>query len=128
MQDNFSEGPMLIESLPVYYRCTLAAASYVSGQVVLSCADSCAPACPLADLQAGFIVIPPQSSQCIAACRQRSQLYYPGYAWVLPATLLRIPYSLLISIVATAVLYWVMGFDTNPGRSVLMHACTAFLT
>lgn len=62
---------------------------------------------------------------CERCCRQRSRHYYPAWAWVLPATLLRIPISLVMAILCTAILYWVMGFDTNAGRCDYACICTA---
>ena len=52
-------------------------------------------------------------------CRQRLRRYYPPWVWALPTSILRIPYSLLVAILCTVILYWVMGYDTDAGRCAL---------
>ena len=48
--------------------------------------------------------------------KQRASRFYPAWAFALPTSLLRIPYSFIMAGVSTCILYYVMGFDPNPGR------------
>lgn len=48
--------------------------------------------------------------------KQRASRFYPAWAFALPTTLLRIPYSFVMAGVSTCIVYYVMGFDPNPGR------------
>ena len=38
------------------------------------------------------------------------------WAFALPVTLLRLPYSLVESALWSAMLYWIIGFDPDAGR------------
>ena len=46
----------------------------------------------------------------------RDNLFYPSWAFALPITLLRLPYSFLESFVWSGLVYYVAGLDANPGR------------
>ncbi|KAA6418150.1 MAG: ATP-binding cassette transporter [Trebouxia sp. A1-2] len=48
--------------------------------------------------------------------RQRANCFYPGWAYAMPTTLLRIPYSFLMAFLLSCIIYWVVGYDSNPGR------------
>ncbi|CAK0748752.1 hypothetical protein CVIRNUC_001857 [Coccomyxa viridis] len=48
--------------------------------------------------------------------RQRDSLFFPSWAFALPVTLLRLPYSLVESALWSAMLYWIIGFDPDAGR------------
>ena len=48
--------------------------------------------------------------------RQRANHFYPGWAYCLPTTLLRIPYSFVMAFLLSVIIYWVVGYDSNPGR------------
>ena len=48
--------------------------------------------------------------------KQRASRFYPAWAFALPTSLLRIPYSFIMAGVSTCIVYYVMGFDPNPGR------------
>ena len=48
--------------------------------------------------------------------RQRANRFYPGWAFAMPTTLLRIPYSFTMATLLSAIIYWVIGYDPNPGR------------
>ncbi len=48
--------------------------------------------------------------------KQRASRFYPAWAFALPTSLLRIPYSFIMAGASTCILYYVMGFDPNPGR------------
>lgn len=50
--------------------------------------------------------------------KQRASRFYPAWAFALPTSLLRIPYSFIMAGVSTCIVYYVMGFDPNPGRCV----------
>ncbi len=47
--------------------------------------------------------------------RQRANCFYPGWAYAMPTTLLRIPYSIM-AFLLSSIIYWVVGYDSNPGR------------
>ncbi|KAL3152681.1 hypothetical protein ABBQ38_012276 [Trebouxia sp. C0009 RCD-2024] len=48
--------------------------------------------------------------------RQRANFFYPGWAYAMPTTLLRIPYSFTMALLLSCIIYWVVGYDSNPGR------------
>lgn len=48
--------------------------------------------------------------------KQRDLLFFPAWAYALPTWILRIPISLLETIVWAAMTYYVMGYDPNVGR------------
>ena len=53
--------------------------------------------------------------------RQRANCFYPGWAYAMPTTLLRIPYSFIMAFLLSCIIYWVVGYDPNPGR--LVNTC-----
>lgn len=54
--------------------------------------------------------------------RQRANFFYPGWAYAMPTTVLRIPYSFTMALLLSCIIYWVVGYDSNPGRSVTCHS------
>ncbi|KAH7352828.1 hypothetical protein KP509_19G065900 [Ceratopteris richardii] len=48
--------------------------------------------------------------------KQRDQLFYPAWAYTIPAILLRIPLSILECIIWTCMTYYVIGFAADAGR------------
>lgn len=48
--------------------------------------------------------------------RQRANRFYPGWAYAMPTTLLRIPYSFVMAALLSVIIYWVVGYDPNAGR------------
>ncbi|KAK9857560.1 hypothetical protein WJX84_006546, partial [Apatococcus fuscideae] len=59
--------------------------------------------------------------------KQRDNLFFPAWSYALPMTLLRIPYSLVESFIFSGIVYYVAGFDANPGRFFTFW-CLLFLT
>lgn len=55
--------------------------------------------------------------------RQRANCFYPGWAYAMPTTLLRIPYSFLMAFLLSCIIYWVVGYDSNPGRCLFFPLC-----
>lgn len=55
--------------------------------------------------------------------RQRANCFYPGWAYAMPTTLLRIPYSFMMAFLLSCIIYWVVGYDSNPGRSAHYQLC-----
>ena len=53
--------------------------------------------------------------------RQRANCFYPGWAYAMPTTLLRIPYSFLMAFLLSSIIYWVVGYDSNPGRCTFFY-------
>ena len=47
---------------------------------------------------------------------QRDNLFYPAWAFALPTTLLRIPYSLLESFLWSIIVYWSVGLAPSAAR------------
>lgn len=48
--------------------------------------------------------------------RQRDNRFYSAWAFVLPVTLLRLPYSLLVAVVWSVLVYFSVNLDPSPGR------------
>ena len=48
--------------------------------------------------------------------RQRANRFYPEWAYCLPTTLFCIPYSFIMALLLSVIIYWVVGYDYNPGR------------
>ena len=57
--------------------------------------------------------------------RQRANCFYPGWAYAIPTTLLRIPYSFLMAFLLSCIIYWVVGYDPNPGRYIFSSPLSA---
>ena len=58
--------------------------------------------------------------------RQRANCFYPGWAYAMPTTLLRIPYSFLMAFLLSCIIYWVVGYDPNPGRYIFLLPLVCF--
>ena len=50
--------------------------------------------------------------------KQRDNLFFPVSAYVLPTTVLRLPYSLFLATTWSIVVYWSCGFAPDAGRWV----------
>ncbi|KAH9609740.1 hypothetical protein KSS87_012730, partial [Heliosperma pusillum] len=48
--------------------------------------------------------------------KQRDNCFYPGWAWSLSGWILRVPYSVIESIVWAVIVYYPVGFAPSPGR------------
>ncbi|EIE18194.1 putative pleiotropic drug resistance protein 3 [Coccomyxa subellipsoidea C-169] len=48
--------------------------------------------------------------------KQRANLFYPAWAFGMPITILRLPYSLVESFIWSTMLYWIIGFAPDAGR------------
>eukprot|EP00850_Spirogloea_muscicola_P013086 SM000087S23368 [mRNA] locus=s87:336767:345436:+ [translate_table: standard] len=48
--------------------------------------------------------------------KQRNDLFFPAWAFVLPTWVLRLPYSIVEAIIWTCMTYYVIGFAPSPGR------------
>jgi hypothetical protein len=48
--------------------------------------------------------------------RQRSLAMFPAWAYCLPTTILRIPLSLVESLVWSCIVYWLTGLAPDAGR------------
>ncbi|CAM6100115.1 unnamed protein product [Calypogeia fissa] len=48
--------------------------------------------------------------------KQRDNLFYPGWAFAIPSWLLRLPYSVVESIIWSAIVYYIIGLAPEPGR------------
>eukprot|EP00898_Chlorokybus_atmophyticus_P000914 jgi/Chlat1/1823/Chrsp138S00766 len=54
--------------------------------------------------------------------KQRDNSFYPAYAYSLPVTILRIPFSIVGSVVWSCIVYWVAGLTPDAGRFFLFMA------
>lgn len=52
--------------------------------------------------------------------KQRDNCFYPAWAWSISSWILRIPYSVLESVVWSCVVYYLVGFAPEPERYVLL--------
>ncbi|KAI7743637.1 hypothetical protein M8C21_012059 [Ambrosia artemisiifolia] len=52
--------------------------------------------------------------------KQRDMYFYPAWAYAIPASILKIPLSLLESTIWTCLTYYVIGYSPEPGSSVSM--------
>lgn len=48
--------------------------------------------------------------------KQKELCFYPAWAYAIPASILKLPLSLLQSIVWTSLTYYVVGYAPEPGR------------
>jgi len=48
--------------------------------------------------------------------KQRDNLFYPGWAFSVPSFLLRLPYSVVESIIWSCIVYYIIGLTPEPGR------------
>lgn len=54
--------------------------------------------------------------------KQKQFYFYPAWAYAIPAAILKIPLSLLESIVWTSLTYYVIGFAPQPVRLPFMNS------
>lgn len=64
--------------------------------------------------------------------KQRDLHFYPAWAYAIPATILKIPVSLLEAVVWTCLTYYVIGYSPEAGRLVAydilkVSTCSMFL-
>lgn len=57
--------------------------------------------------------------------KQRDYLFYPAWTYALPSWILKIPITFVEVGVWVFMTYYVIGFDPNVGRSVLLCFATA---
>ena len=48
--------------------------------------------------------------------RQRDNRFYPAWAFVFPVTVLRTPYSLMVAVIWSVLVYFSVNLDPSPGR------------
>lgn len=48
--------------------------------------------------------------------KQRELFFYPAWAYAIPAAILKIPLSILESLVWVSLTYYVIGYSPEPGR------------
>lgn len=66
--------------------------------------------------------------------KQNDLCFYPAWAYAIPAAILKIPLSILESIIWTCLTYYVIGFSPEAGRLVLhlnifyLNCCCCSLT
>lgn len=48
--------------------------------------------------------------------KQRDIYFYPAWAYAIPASILKLPLSILEAIVWTSLTYYVIGYSPEPGR------------
>ena len=48
--------------------------------------------------------------------RQRDNCFYSAWAFVLPVTVLRTPYSLMVAVIWSVLVYFSVNLDPSPGR------------
>ena len=58
----------------------------------------------------------PQVNQLSVFWKQRDNLFFPGSCYVLPITILRIPYSAVNTLVWSVIVYWATGLTYSAGR------------
>lgn len=64
----------------------------------------------------GFSELPLMIFRLPVFYKQRDNLFYPAWAWSLPSFILRVPYSVIESVVWSCVVYYTVGFAPGPGR------------
>lgn len=57
-----------------------------------------------------------QVNQMSVFWKQRDNLFFPVASYVLPISLLRLPYSLINSTVWSVIVYWAVGLSYSAGR------------
>lgn len=53
--------------------------------------------------------------------KQRDNYFYPGWAFVAPNWILRLPYSFIESLIWSVIVYYSVGLDPSAGRYVKCH-------
>lgn len=66
----------------------------------------------------GFPEVSMTVSRLAVFYKQRDLCFYPAWAYAIPAALLKVPLSLLVSVVWTGLTYYVIGFTPEFGRRV----------
>ncbi|XP_071724267.1 LOW QUALITY PROTEIN: ABC transporter G family member 31-like [Rutidosis leptorrhynchoides] len=64
----------------------------------------------------GFSELPLMISRLPVFFKQRDSNFHPAWAWSLASWILRVPYSVMESIVWSCVVYYTVGFAPAPGR------------
>ncbi|WOL16537.1 hypothetical protein Cni_G25324 [Canna indica] len=64
----------------------------------------------------GLSELPITISRLPVFYKQRDNLFYPPWAFVIPSWLLRIPYSIVEAVIWSCVVYYTVGFAPNVGR------------
>ena len=57
--------------------------------------------------------------------KQRNDMFFPTWAFVIPTAILRFPMSLVESGIFAVITYYAVGLASNPDRSVPYHDCFA---
>ena len=66
----------------------------------------------------GFSELPLMISRLPVFYKQRDNSFHPAWSWSIASWLLRVPYSVLESVVWTCVVYYSVGLAPSPGRLV----------
>ncbi|KAF1863633.1 hypothetical protein Lal_00030702 [Lupinus albus] len=64
----------------------------------------------------GFSELPLMITRLPVFYKQRDNLFYPAWAWSLSSWILRVPYSVIESVIWTVVVYYTVGFAPSAGR------------
>lgn len=64
----------------------------------------------------GFSELPLMISRLPVFYKQRDNLFHPAWAWSICSWLLRVPYSIIESVVWSCVVYYTVGFAPGAGR------------
>ncbi|RID70355.1 hypothetical protein BRARA_C02383 [Brassica rapa] len=64
----------------------------------------------------GFSELPLMISRLPVFYKQRDNSFHPAWSWSIASWLLRVPYSVLESVVWTSVVYYSVGLAPSPGR------------
>lgn len=64
----------------------------------------------------GFPELSMTVSRIAVFYKQRELCFYPGWAYVIPASILKVPLSVLESFVWTSLTYYVIGYSPEVGR------------
>lgn len=54
--------------------------------------------------------------------KQRDLHFYPAWAYAVPATILKIPISLLVAVVWTSFTYYSIGYSPEAGRLMTLYS------
>lgn len=68
----------------------------------------------------GFSELPLMISRLPVFYKQRDNLFHPAWAWSICSWLLRVPYSIIESVVWSCVVYYTVGFAPGAGRWLLL--------
>lgn len=67
----------------------------------------------------GFSELPLMIFRLPVFYKQRDNLFYPAWAWSISSFILRVPYSMIESIVWSCIVYYSVGFAPGAGRFFL---------